>query len=85
MAAGAGGSCALQCQYVGSNSAVQPFYQQQVGNPVTVEELREVSGWAAHDERRRSKASKQLEAGVIVDSSTRSFDEGADFVRWEHI
>ncbi|GBG91496.1 hypothetical protein CBR_g52452, partial [Chara braunii] len=50
------------------------------GNPLTVEELRQVEGWQAFDERRKAKYGKQLQFGVM--GSTSGFDEGADAERW---
>jgi hypothetical protein len=52
-------------------------------NPVTNEQLRELVGWSDLDARRRSKADKQLEGRIIIDNSTRSFEEGVDSVDWQ--
>ncbi|KAH9309270.1 hypothetical protein KI387_037181, partial [Taxus chinensis] len=38
------------------------------GNEVTIEDLREVEGWAEFDERRRSKHSKQIEFSIMGSS-----------------
>uniref|UniRef100_A0A1D2A1G5 Ubiquitin-like domain-containing protein n=2 Tax=Auxenochlorella protothecoides TaxID=3075 RepID=A0A1D2A1G5_AUXPR len=43
-------------------------------NPITVEELRNTEGWAAHDARRRQKHDKQLGSEVLGPG----MDEGAD-------
>jgi Leucine-rich repeat (LRR) protein len=49
------------------------------GNPCTIEELREVDGYAELDARRRAKADKVLQGRVLGAAS--AFDEGADAAR----
>lgn len=49
-------------------------------NVVTMEELRELDGWGAYDARRRARAGKVLESGVML--GDKAFDEGADIVRF---
>jgi Leucine-rich repeat (LRR) protein len=48
-------------------------------NPVTIEELREIDGYAELDARRRAKADKVLDGRVL--GATKAFDEGADAAR----
>ena len=47
-------------------------------NPVTLEQLRELDGWAAYDARRRSRVDKQLAGGVL--GTGGGLDEGSDAV-----
>ncbi len=49
------------------------------GNPVTIEQLRVSPGWKEFDERRKKKHDKQVDMKVLS-----HFDEGADFVAFEH-
>ena len=49
------------------------------GNPCTLEELREVDGYAALDARRRAKADKVVDGRVL--GANKAFDEGADAAR----
>ena len=49
------------------------------GNPCTIEELREVDGYAELDARRRAKADKVVDGRVL--GATKAFDEGADAAR----
>ena len=49
------------------------------GNPCTIEELREIDGYAELDARRRAKADKVLQGRVLGAAS--AFDEGADAAR----
>lgn len=51
-------------------------------NPLTVEALRAAEGYQAYDERRRARASKQLDGRVMADTA-RAFSEGADVLQWE--
>eukprot|EP00898_Chlorokybus_atmophyticus_P000897 jgi/Chlat1/1808/Chrsp135S02139 len=54
------------------------------GNDMTIENLRQVEGWDAFDERRRIKYSKKMELGVLMGSAgSGGFDEGADAQEWE--
>ncbi|CAG9465623.1 unnamed protein product [Pedinophyceae sp. YPF-701] len=50
------------------------------GNPITVDKLRELDGFAEMEARRRSKVDKQIDRRVML--NTGQFDEGADFQRW---
>lgn len=50
------------------------------GNELTVEDLRQVDGWPAFDERRRRKLDKQLGGGAM--GAAAGFDEGADAHLW---
>ena len=45
-------------------------------NPCTIEELREIDGYAELDARRRAKADKIIEGRVL--GASQAFDEGAD-------
>jgi Leucine-rich repeat (LRR) protein len=49
------------------------------GNPCTIEELREIDGYAELDARRRAKADKVVDGRVL--GATKAFDEGADAAR----
>ena len=49
------------------------------GNPCTIEELREIDGYAELDARRRAKADKVIDGRVL--GATKAFDEGADAAR----
>ena len=50
------------------------------GCPAAAETLRELDGWDAYDARRRKRAGKVLESGVML--GERAFDEGADAERF---
>ena len=47
-------------------------------NPIIIEQLRELDGWAAYDARRRSRVDKQLAGGVL--GTGGGLDEGSDAV-----
>lgn len=51
------------------------------GNPITIERLRQASGFAEFNARRCSKHDKQLDMQVFHPSA--GFDEGADHVEWQ--
>ncbi|GAB4817708.1 hypothetical protein N2152v2_004754 [Parachlorella kessleri] len=46
------------------------------GNPITVQAVQETDGYAAFEQRRRSKFDKSIGAGVLLDS--KGLDEGLD-------
>eukprot|EP00894_Picocystis_sp_ML_P003703 jgi/Pico_ML_1/54220/g4625.t2 len=50
------------------------------GNPLTLEQLRSVDGYAQYDRRRRAKHDKQVDMRVF--RGTGGFDEGADPALW---
>ena len=50
------------------------------GCPAAAETLRELDGWDAYDARRRKRAGKVLESGVML--GERAFDKGADAERF---
>ncbi|KAK9807010.1 hypothetical protein WJX72_010701 [[Myrmecia] bisecta] len=51
-------------------------------NPLTVEQLREMDGFAEFGVRLRAKYEKQMEMRVMAPSN--GFDEGADAIDWHH-
>lgn len=52
------------------------------GNPITIDQLREVEGWEEFDQRRRAKYSRRLELQALA--SSEGFDEGADAHLWHN-
>jgi hypothetical protein len=51
-------------------------------NPITVDHLRSMQGYASYETRRQGRATKQLEGRVMADID-KSFSEGADVEQWQ--
>ncbi|KAF6263586.1 hypothetical protein COO60DRAFT_1698667 [Scenedesmus sp. NREL 46B-D3] len=51
-------------------------------NPITVDHLRGMQGYAGYEARRQARATKQLEGRVMADID-KSFSEGADVEQWQ--